>query len=352
MDDVEDDVHINSQEQRAKYEANYTRAIVPALATGGVIKVMGTILHQDSLLNNLAKQQGTPIYKAFYTPEMDKLYHEVRLPEIEIKEPQIFAKTKAKLLWPDMWSWETLMKKRQDMIINENRTDNAFFQEYRNEPIAEEERAFKFDWLWNPNRIMPLDSLLKSGKEYRVFAMIDLGESTSETADPTAAIVLFVDHDGNWYPVSVRNERRNVTAQIDLIFELWTLWSPFGLEVIGVERKAFDDQIKPLIYEESNRRNAYPLVQELKHLGKEKYVRILGSLQGRYERGKVWTVVDSKGMPIEQTEILKKQLYDLGKTKYDDLADTLAYGSQLVDRPTMGDDLLANNEPSDDPYNI
>src|ERR1035437_44007 len=52
VDDVESDEHINNEEQRQKYRENYTSGIVPAVdPVKGTIKVRGTILHNDSLLN-------------------------------------------------------------------------------------------------------------------------------------------------------------------------------------------------------------------------------------------------------------------------------------------------------------
>ena len=37
---------------------------------------------------------------------------------------------------------------------------------------------------------------------------------------------------------------------IDLIFEIWTEWAPFGLNAIGIEKKGFADQVLPLFDEE------------------------------------------------------------------------------------------------------
>ena len=107
MDDVESDEHIDNAQQRQKYEDSYISAIVPAPSKTGTIKMFGTILHKDSLLMNQIELHDGVIYKAFYTPELDKEYEELDLPEIELKAPDRvgFASTKVKLLWQEFWGW-------------------------------------------------------------------------------------------------------------------------------------------------------------------------------------------------------------------------------------------------------
>lgn len=353
MDDVEEDEHIDQKGQRQKGEKNYTKAVIPSTKRGGSIKVFGTILHHDSLLNNLIKQHNGIIYKAFYTPEMDENYASIKLPEVKLTEGQMtsFANDKVKLLWGDYWDWDHLMNLRDKMSL-EGASNNAFFQELRNEPTAEEERKFKHAWLWNKDRRMEVSELLDSGKELAGYAMFDLGESTRDKADPTAAVVILVDTDGNWYRVDVRNERRNINDQINLIFEIWQKWFKHGLVSIGVEKKAFDDQVRPLLEEEMDRRDMYPVVEELEPMGRNKINRIVGALQGRYERGKIWTMLNSQGQPVGATNELLHQLYDLGKSKHDDLADAEAYGADLISRPVTEESTSYENEPIDDPYAV
>src|SRR3990167_4563827 len=89
VDDVEEDSHIENEEQRKKYRDNYTQGIVPAVDIDGSIKVRGTILHNDSLLKNLIDQHGGKIYKAFDRDRPEET-----------------------LLWPERWTYERLMKKK------------------------------------------------------------------------------------------------------------------------------------------------------------------------------------------------------------------------------------------------
>ncbi len=86
-------------------------------------------------------------------------------------------------------------------------------------------------------------------------------------------------------------------------------------------------------------------------MGRSKDARIKGALQGRYERGKIWTVLDKDGKPIEHTDLMKMELYDFNKSAHDDLKDAMAYISDLVENPLKEDDEEVLQFPEqDDPY--
>jgi len=320
--------------------------------------MFGTILHKDSLLNNQIEMHNGVIYKAFYTPELDKGYEDIDLPEIELKAPDKvgFANSKVKLLWKDYWSWGELMKKRGEMK-QEFASSNKFFQEYRNEPLAEEERLFKADWLWNKEREIEMDELLKSGKNFAVHAMIDCAHTIGERSDPTGVVVHLIDSDNNWYRVDVRRVRYDAPEQVELVFDLWIKWHNVGPMTIGVEKLGFNDQMKPFIENEMDIRRLYPTIVELKPMANDrartsKKERIKGALQNHYKRGKIWTVLEN-GKAVGKTEALKDELYNLGKAKHDDLADAEAYSADMQERVESGEEEYSGSihiEPSDDPY--
>ena len=71
------------------------------------------------------------------------------------------------------------------------------------------------------------------------------------------------------------------------------------------------------------------MVEELKHHGKNKYERIRGALQGRFQFGKIFFRKNS----VDDQDKLKLELYDFPKSKHDDLSDALAYIEQVAIRP-------------------
>lgn len=309
LDDVEKDEHIGNPEQRQKYMENYNRGIQPAVDIDkGSIKVFGTILHYDSLLKNLIAWHDGKIYRAY--------------------DPKDPAHT---LLWPERWSMARLLKKKEDMTSD--RGSSAFSSEYLNDPVSDDERTFKQSWLWRKDRLVELDTL--KGKVLNGYAAIDVAESTSEGADWTGVVVHLVDSDGNHYRSSVRRERRNSLGLVDLVFELWSAWKPYGLVEIGIEKRAMEDQVRPMLDVEKVRRNIYPIISELKPMGRSKTARIRGALQGRYEMGRIWTVTQG-GTPVGHTEELLDELYDFPNAKKDDLSDAEAYVADMAQIPFGG----------------
>lgn len=285
IDDVEEDTHIRSEEQRRKYRENYAQGIVPAVDVEGVIKVTGTILHQDSLLQNLIDQFGGTVYRAYDptspTPEQT-------------------------LLWPARWTWKRLMEKKEQMEM-EGKGSSKFFQEYLNQPVDDMRRVFKQEYYQHYYTAQDV----KNVSLFRSIA-IDPAESKKQGSDWTAVTVVDTDQNNNWYVRFVKRYRVNSAELIQLIFDLWNTWKP---QVIGVERKAFEDQIKPFMDIKAQETGTFPHVVELEHGGQRKEDRIVGSLQGRFESGKILFQEN----PLDDTRVLHGELYDFPFGKNDDL---------------------------------
>lgn len=347
LDDIEEDEHINNPEQRFKYEQNYNKGIQPAVDPKGSIKMFGTILHQDSLLNNQIANHGGKIYRAY-----DK------------NDPQ------NTLLWPERWPFEKLEQKKNDMMSS-GQSSNAFAQEYLNDPVSEEERVFKYHFLWEmipkpdaPEEQYQVPAQRITFEEFETirkkttlngYAMIDVADTTTVNADWTGSIVTFVAPNGARFRVHVAREKRNIKGVVDLVFEIWEKWSPKGLIKIGMEKKGFNDQVLPLLKEEMERRQVYPVVEELKPMARNKQGRIQGALAGHYETGKMISVgtKNAKGYftPVGDTDKLLNELYDFPSAKNDDLSDAEAYQADFVVVPLQQENRQsAHHNPQDDPF--
>lgn len=343
LDDVEEDEHINSPEQRQKYMDNYNKGIQPAIDINGSIKVFGTILHFDSLLANLITWHKGKIYKAH-----DDFRNGVVEPTL--------ADFSKNLLWPSRWTAERCMQKFLDMRAKQG--SSAYVQEFLNNPISETERTFKQAWLWRKDREIEWDEI--KNKQFNGYAAVDVADSTQVSADFTGVIVHLIDTEGNHYRVHCKREKRNALSKIDLIFEIWNKWRPYGLNEIGVEKKAFEDEVKPLLEAESLRRQIFPIVSELKPLHTSKRNRIKGNLEGRYELGRIWTVTVN-GQPVGDTEELRNELYNFPSAKNDDLSDAEAYimdMAQVPVKPIPAVSIAPQEDPwgnttlqDDDPFN-
>jgi phage terminase large subunit-like protein len=157
-----------------------------------------------------------------------------------------------------------------------------------------------------------------------------MAESKNDGADFTGLTIVDWDSQNNWFIQKTKRYKINITALIELIFEVWRDFKP---QVIGVEKKAFNDQIKPLINQKAQELQIFPNVIELEHGGRSKEDRIRGALVGRFELGKVFFKEGNN----DDSQILKGELYDFPAGKHDDLIDSLAYVSQIGTRPFGGE---------------
>lgn len=307
VDDVEMDEHVRNEEQRRKYRENFTQGIIPALDIGGQVKVIGTILHNDSLLKGLIETHNGIILKAF--------------------DP---ARPETTLLWPGRWTYEHLMEKKRQMEM-EGVGHSKFAQEFLNEVMDDDSRKFHWDWLQKKYKE---DAV--ANKLVNRYACFDVADAKGDGHDWTALVIVDWDTDNNWIVRYAKQKRVDILELAEWIFEVWGSWKP---NKIGVEKNAFEFQVRPLLKQRSEESGVFPIVMELNDGGRNKEARIVGALQGRFQSGKILFREDAK----DDTGILISQLYDFPRGKFDDLADALAYISDIGQRPFSmkgRDDLL------------
>lgn len=212
----------------------------------------------------------------------------------------------------------------------------VYNREMMNTPLTDEEREFKFEWLSHTFQASDLtDKLLNR------FITIDVADSKDkedaikkQEHDYTGTTVVDWDIENNWYVRFAKRKRLNAPELIDWIFYLWQTYKPSR---IGVEKNAFEDQVKPYLKIKSDELDVYPNVVALKHGGTRKEDRIRGALQGRFQSGKIKFDVDA----TDDTDKLKEELLDFPKAKHEDISDSLSYIEQVGQRPMIkGDNKL------------
>lgn len=321
-DDVEEDEHIRSDDQRQKYYNNLTSGVMPAIdigdegEVGGTLKMFGTILHYDSLLQNQINLHGGKIYEAYdlnASPE-DR---------------------DATMLWPSRWTFERLEAKRKEMM-QEGKGSSSYYQEYHNRPVNDETRTFKHEWL----NLTYTPSVLSTITTKR-FTILDVAETVQDKSDFTGQVTFNVSPENYWYISRAKRHKLNILGLIKLIFDIWINEKP---DIIGIEKKALEDQIMPLLKVESRKRNVYPIIVELKHGGRHKEDRIKGALQGRFEYGMIYFL---EGATDDQG-LLKSELIDFPSAKHDDLSDALAYGEQFAYEPSNSKTTKSVEQPDMD----
>jgi predicted phage terminase large subunit-like protein len=296
LDDVESDEHIENPEQRRKYLDNYLRGIVPAAALeGGNVKMYGTILHDDSLLKTLIDSHQGAIYKAW--------------------------DDKRELLWSSFWTVDLLEQKRKEMGIT-GRGDAAFYQEYFNEPVSEEDQIFRVDMFRRFNKFQ-LDEIKK--RAHNIYIMVDPAISKKQTADFTAIVVALVDAQGRIYVLEIIRGRFDPMELMRYLFALYEKHRPIK---VGIETVAYQ---KALVYMIDDHRKRSPAlaglqVQEIR--ADTDKVRKIKGLQPKYEMGLVYHNTDEPNTSILEQELLR---FPRGST--DDVADALASIIQMITAP-------------------
>lgn len=298
LDDIETDEHIDNPDQRLKYLNNYVKGVIPAVDQEmGVIKMFGTILHDDSLLSTLIRNHNGKIYRA---------WDENR-----------------KLLWPTKWTVDALEQKRMDMRI-EGKGDAGFYQEYFNEPVSEEDQIFKKEMFSYFNR-RELENIKK--KPHRIYTLVDPAISKKQTADFTAIVTVLVDFLGRIYVLEITRERFDPLETIKAIFAHYERWQPIS---VAIETVAYQKALMYFINEEKKRQSStvqsMVIVEIRADTDKERKIK---GLQPKYAIHNVIHNSDDYNTPLLEQELLR-----FPKAAHDDIADALSGIIQIMMPPS------------------
>lgn len=292
FDDIENDENIKSAEQRQKLYHWFTKAAIPALARGGRAVVIGTILHFDSLVNKVMKQQD--IFKSWQT----RVFYAITTDEDGTEHA----------LWPEHRSLEKLKSMRDNPNDQEFVGSIAFAQEYQHKPFSEEDAIVKPDWI---KECEPSQAPDEYSRQARVLT-VDPAASERQTADPTAMIVADLGADGNVYVRAIRNQRTSPSITAETIKNLYETYQP---QVVGIEQGALGLVFRDLLA-------GLPVIG-LKP-DKDKVRRLL-AVSRFFEAGKVFLVKD-----IQNGQALREQLIEFPKGTHDDMVDAAAYAVRLL----------------------
>lgn len=302
FDDIENDESIKSAEQRQKLYHWFTKAAIPALARGGRAVVIGTILHFDSLVNKVMKQQD--IFKSWQT----RVFYAITTDEDGTEHA----------LWPEHRSLEKLKSMRDNPNDQEFVGSIAFAQEYQHKPFSEEDAIIKPDWI---KECEPSQAPDEYSRQARVLT-VDPAASERQTADPTAMIVADLGADGNVYVRAIRNQRTSPSITAETIQNLYETYQP---QVVGIEQGALGLVFRDLLA-------GLPVIG-LKP-DKDKVRRLL-AVSRFFEAGKVFLVKD-----IQNGQALREQLIEFPKGTHDDMVDAIVYAIRmlLVDGLNQGEE--------------
>jgi phage terminase large subunit-like protein len=147
--------------------------------------------------------------------------------------------------------------------------------------------------------------------------------ASKKKLDETAiAIVKVSDEDGTWWIKDIMHGRWDIQETANKILKVITDYQPV---MIGIERGALKNAVLPYLSDLMRKYNKFVHIQDLTHGNRKKADRIVWSLQGRFEHGRILLNKDA------DLEEFKEQLLLFPTTGlHDDLVDALSYIDQLA----------------------
>lgn len=307
-DDMENDELVMNKDRRAKFKRWFTGALLPCLSDKGIVRVVGTILHMDSMLENLMPKPydtntiTTPL-KQWSTKRSKWVSVKYRAHSDDFKQ----------LLWPQKKTATFFKLEKQDAF--EKGLQDIYSQEYLNIPIDESSTYF---------RKADFQSMREEDfkKQVRFYITCDLAISDKETADYSVFMVGAVDEDKILYIRNVIRERMDGREIVDTLMALQRMYNP---EAIGIEEMQVSKAIGPFLREEMIKHNNFISLYPLKHGGKDKLTRSR-SIQARMRAS---GCKFDKGQDWYQT--LEDECMRFPRDRHDDQVDAFAYLGLMLD---------------------
>lgn len=317
-DDMENDELVMNKDRRVKFQRWFYGALMPCLSKTGVLRVFGTILHMDSLLESFMPERltrGNSRQKIAQNHlfETDlKVWSDYKaLPWKSIRY-RAHNRDFSQILWPENYD-EGFFRERYEDFASQGITD-VYSQEFLNTPLDEANTYFS-------RRDFQKRGDSDRGKALHYYITADLAISQESRADYSVFLVAGMDENRTLHIVNVIRERLDAREIVDLILHLQNTYEP---EAFGIEDMQVSKSIGPFLREEMIAQNTFPNLVLLKHGGKDKIFRAR-SIQARMRAGGVRFEKDSEWYGDFEDECMK-----FPRDRHDDQVDAFAYMGLLL----------------------
>lgn len=331
-DDLENDEIVLNKERREKFKRWFYASLLPCRSYRGIVRYVGTILHNDALLENLMPKRGSKWYQE---DELKAWTTEKRAPWLSVKYKAHNADFSA-LLWPSLYDKAYFINLRNDYISQG--IPDVYSQEYLNYPLDESLSFFRrgdFVDLTDQDR-----ELLKKPnglKRFNVYIGSDLAVSTDEVADWSVFVVGAMGEDGMLRVINVIRERMDSQEIVETILSLHRRYDPV---CISMEKGQIEKSIGPFLQERMLDEQCFPQILKIAP-SSDKKTRAQ-SIKGRMRMGGVRFDKQADWFyDLEDEAVL------FGRGKHDDQVDALAYLGLILNQMVEG---RTEKEVSDDDY--
>jgi len=327
-DDILNEEAVEQEERRTKLKRWFFGAVIPAIAKGGGVVVVGTIMHEADLLSELL-ESGAGWEKRRYAAMDDG----------------------GELLWPQSYSVKDLDDIRMD--YEEKGELPIFFREYFNKIVSHEASLFKREMF----QYMELqefrdkfyvevtrseEELLEADEKdpgerwvlrepLRTYLTVDPSYTVGARTDFSAFVVVSLDSHSRWYVRDVVKQRLGHPEVMKRAFDLVEIYKP---ELVGMQKVDWNRFFKALFMTEMRVRNKFFQVKELQTYSEKvkglasKNARI-GRLSPYYESRSIYHLKAARGIRDLESELLA-----FPNSKFDDCSDALSMMVDLVFAPS------------------
>lgn len=296
-DDLENDEIVMNPERREKFRRWFMNALIPCGSDTCWVRIVGTILHADSMLQRLLEDKT-----------WKHLFYEAHNSDYST------------ILWPQQFS-ETRLREIRAAYMEQNDPE-GYSQEYLNRPIAIENAFFNKDYFFDFER--DGETALLPNLEY--FAAADFAISEKEKADYTAIVVCGVDPDGIVYVVDARRGRWDSDAIIEELLSVNKMFKP---NLFTFETAKIDKAIGPFLNRAMQRERNYLNIH--KETPTQSKTARAKSIQGMHKSGSIRYDRKASWYPDFEGELLT--IADSGpRGKHDDFFDAFAYVGLTIDQ--------------------
>lgn len=281
LDDIEDEENVSTPEQRNKLKSWLYSVIVPALdPKKWRIRFVGTVLHEDSLLNSCIKNPR-------WHPAVFKAHN----------------KDFSHILWPERFTKEMLMDLKDD--FKSEGKEHLYYMEYLNTVIPVGGAFFSVE------KIKKV-SFIPEGAEF--YSACDLAISVKDQADYTV-IVTGAMFEDKLYIADIKRGRWGSEEIIDAMLRTERQYHPTNFVI---ESGAIQKSITPFLEVEERKYHTY-ISKSFVQPVKDKKSRARG-LQGLVSRGYVYILET-----CDYIDELSHELEKFGSTNHDDIVDALSH---------------------------
>lgn len=313
-DDLENEEAVYNKDRREKFKKWFNGALLPCKAKHGKVRVVGTVMHLDSLLNNLLPEDSAK----YSVVEPLKTYSTIKRPVWKSVRYRAHDSTFEHLLWPEMYDQEFFEDKRAD-LTNQGMPE-VYAQEYLNYPIDESTAYFKRGDFLEIMKV-DLDAIKLKEKNVDYYVGCDLAVSTEDRTDYSVFAIAAVDDKGI---LNITDVRKGRWDSLQIIKEFFAIQKKYNPVFFAMERGTINSSLSPILRSEMINRKSY-INFALATANKDKQTRARG-IQARLRAG---------GIKFDKTadwySDLEDEMVRFPKARHDDQVDALAWLGLAID---------------------